>query len=101
MILHITFSDGSNPYIFYPRAGFEAEDYSQEARGRAIVREFKRWKRAGFFPRAAFSVIVRGLTIEHNEAGMWYIRGHEAKAYNHLGHAIHGAIKLLEKGNLQ
>ena len=101
MILHITFTDGSNPYIFYPRAGFEAEDYSQEARGRAIVQEFKRWKQAGYFPRESFSVIVRGLSIEHNNAGMWYIRGRQTKAYNHLGHAIRGAIKLLEKGNVK
>ena len=98
MILHIEFSDGSNPYVFYPRAGFESLDYSPESQGRAICKEFERWKRAGYFPAHAFTVHYRGVTIEHDYNGVWFIRyGGRVKVYKHLGNAIRGAIKLLNK----
>lgn len=99
MYLHILFSDGSNPYVFYPRAGFESRDYSPESRGRAIVKEFKKWKRAGYFPRDCFSVNYNGVTIEHDYNGIWYIRhNNRARVYKHLGNAIRAAIKIVEKG---
>lgn len=99
MILHIQFTDGSNPYVFYPRAGFEAWDYSQAARGRAICKEFKRWKRGGYFPEHNFTVHVDRVTIEHDYNGIWYIRhDNRAKIYKHLGNAIQTAIKLNETG---
>ncbi len=99
MILHIEFKDGSNPYVFYPRAGFEAWDYSPEARSRAICKEFKRWQRNGFFPENYFTVSVKGLTVEHDHGGTWFIRyDNKAKEYKHLGHAINAAIKLTNKG---
>ena len=99
MYLHILFSDGSNPYVFYPRAGFESQDYSPESRGRAICKEFKRWNRTGYFPRDTFSIHYKGVTIEHDCAGAWYIRhNNRAKIYKHLGNAIRAAIILVEKG---
>lgn len=97
MILHISFSDGSNPYVFYPRAGFESLDYSPESRGRAICKEFRRWKRAGYFPRETFTVHHRGIVIEHDHAGAWFIRhNNTATVYKHLGNAIRGAILLIK-----
>jgi len=98
MILHIEFLDGSNPYVFYPRAGFEAFDYSPEARGRAICKEFKRWQRAGYFPDNAFTVHHRGITIYHDQTGTWYIRhNNQARTYKHLGHAIRAAIQFINR----
>ena len=98
MILHIEFSDGSNPYVFYPRAGFESLDYSPEAQGRAICKEFERWKRSGYFPAHAFTVHYRGVTTAHDSSGLWFLRHQNGvKKYKHLGNAIRGAISLFKK----
>ena len=93
MILHILFKDGSNPYVCIPRKGDTVQ------KKKALISEFNRWKKAGFFPREIFSVCVDRLTIEHDYDGTWYIRyNNRSKQYKHLGHAINKAISLQTKG---
>ena len=91
MVLHILFNDGSNPYVFFSRKD------TAEQNKKAIVRDFAKWKKAGFFPREIFSVLVGAFVIEHDNDGTWYIRHDRSKQYKHLGHAINKAISLQEK----
>lgn len=80
MILHIQFADGSNPYFYL------ADDPA------AILKEFKRWQRGGFFPRDTFTIIADCATIEHDFNGLWYIRHNDrAKTYKRLGNALNAA----------
>lgn len=77
MILHIQFIDGSNPYFF------RSDDQ------KAILKEFKRWQRSGFFPRDTFTILTDRATIEHDFSGVWYIRhDNRARTYKRLGNAL-------------
>ena len=81
MILHIQFIDGSNPYFY------RADDPA------AILKEFKRWQRSGFFPRDNFTIITDHATIEHDYNGVWYIRhNNRAMIYKRLGNALNAVL---------
>lgn len=85
MVLAITFKDGSNPYYYRPRDGDG---------GRAICKEFYKWKRAGYFPKNYFRIVSNGFVIEHDYNGIWFIRhNNKVKIYKHLGNAINATIK--------
>ena len=80
MILHIRFTDGSNPYFF------RSDDK------KAILKEFKRWQRGGFFPRDTFTIYTKRGRIVHDFKGVWYFFNAEnqtrAKTYKRLGNAL-------------
>ena len=84
MILHVTFSDGSNPWVSLPTDRH------------TIAKHWRRWMK--YHPDTAYPVVFgkshQVVYIESDSPKKYYIipkipyHGQPVKAYRHLGHAL-------------